>query len=289
NGIPWLALLALAQQRGKATLLVNALYQEMSVGTDVLARLDAFFVRDPLSAAYVKRLGIECREAPDSIVAARFSEPPRITFDGGLVVTDWVKKRDGDVGAAMTALMADPSSEAPPSFYPLHSETARTAWDRACADIATAGAVISGRYHGLYLALLAGVPVVPMASNSWKVDAFVKAWGLPVGPCADARAARAALKGQETEFRDAAERMAAARTLPIFDVLGQGSEDTDETREVARLRSDVAGQPDALAADALTVAKRRLREAAMRVDLLSGKVPGRARGPFGRILRRLSG
>ncbi|MEM7530438.1 MAG: hypothetical protein AAF416_22855, partial [Pseudomonadota bacterium] len=114
NGIPWLALLALAQQRGKATLLVNALYQEMSVGTDVLARLDAFFVRDPLSAAYVKGLGIGCREAPDSIVAARFSESPRITFDGGLVVTDWVKKRDGDVGAAMTALMADPSSEAPP-------------------------------------------------------------------------------------------------------------------------------------------------------------------------------
>ncbi|MEM9761193.1 MAG: polysaccharide pyruvyl transferase family protein [Pseudomonadota bacterium] len=287
NGIEWLALLALAQRRGKATLLVNALYQEMSVDTAVLAKLDAFFVRDPRSAAYVAGIGISCRVAPDSIVAAGFHDTPRIDFGGGLVVTDWVKKRDPDVGAALIALMMEQPADAPAGFYPLHDGTARAAWSRARADVATAKGVVTGRYHGLYLALLAGVPAVPMASNSWKVDAFLEAWRLPLRPCNDLQGARAALAGLDesrSAFRDAAARLRDAGEPPIFDVLGRGDDESNEERERAVLREDIAGRSAAIAAEARAVAKRRLREARMQCDLLSANGQARRGGALRRWL-----
>ncbi len=290
NGLEYIALIAIAQRLGKATLLVNALFQEMAVPTEALAKLDAFFVRDPRSYAYVQSMGLSCVQAPDSIIAAAFDETPRRDVRGATLVTDWVKARDSDTGDTCTRFMVEADPLAPPHFYPLHTEAARTDWQNAVADVGTAGRVLSARYHGLYLATLAGVPFVPLASNSWKMDAFIEAWDLPVKPCTDLLSLRAQLQRLEDQrpaFQTAQARLLEMRNLPIFQVLGTGKDSTEDD-EVARLHSQVATRHSALAAEALAIAKRRFREASGRVEALTGRPPKPASGSgLGRLMRRL--
>lgn len=292
NGLEYIALIAIAQRLGKATLLVNALFQEMALPKDALSKLDAFFVRDPRSYAYVQSMGLPCAQAPDSIIAAAFDDTPRRDMRGATLVTDWVKARDADTGVTCARFMAEADPLAPPHFYPLHTEVARTDWQGAVADVGTAGLVVSARYHGLYLATLAGVPFVPLASNSWKMNAFTEAWDLPVKPCADLVSLRAQLprlEDQRPVFQAAQARLLEKRNLPIFEVLGTGNDST-EADEVARLHSQIATRHTALAAEARAIAKRRFREASGRVEALTGKPPKPAAGSgFGRLVRRLKG
>jgi len=180
RGLEYVALLVLAKRLGKAALLVNALFQEMEADAEALNSLDAFFVRDTLSEAYARARGIRCAHAPDSILAAGFTPTPRPDFHGDLVVTDWHKSRDGDIGAASISFLADAPNDAPYRFFPLHARQARGQWAGAMSAMGTSRLVVTARHHGVYLALMAGVPFVPLESNSWKIRATVES--LRTGP-----------------------------------------------------------------------------------------------------------
>ncbi|MEM7711504.1 MAG: hypothetical protein AAF264_12310, partial [Pseudomonadota bacterium] len=86
-------------------------------------------------------------------------------------------------------------------------------------------------------------------------------------------------------FAVARARLLERRDLPIFDGLGRGDE-SDEDAEVETLRRDIADRADALSTEAMVMAKRRMREAEMRIALLSGRGAMR-RGAVGRLVDRL--
>lgn len=267
RGLEYIALLMLAKRLGKATLLVNALFQDMDIDARVLNTLDAFFVRDKLSEAYARASGLRCVHVPDSILGAGFSGDPRPDFDGALVVTDWHKSRDADVGAASTRFLIEAPAGEPRRFFPLHAREARTHWAGAVAAMGTARLVVTARHHGVYLALMAGVPFVPLESNSWKIRATVEALDLPVRPCSDHAGILTQLEtanANSAAFAEAGERLRENLPLPLFDVLGQGSDGTTEEAEVARLHDQIATRSRALDKDRAIMTKRRRKEAKLR-------------------------
>ena len=274
RGLEYLALLALAKHRGKAALLVNALFQEIDADPKILNSLDAFFVRDTLSEAHAKTRGIRCAHAPDSILAAGFSDVPRPDFQGGLVVTDWHKSRDADVGAASVRFLVGEPGDERRWLFALHAREARENWSGAGAAMGTARMVVTARHHGVYLALMAGVPFVPLETNSWKIRATVESLGLPVAPCRDypgilAQIDRAA--EHAAAFADAGKRLKASLPLPIFDVLGKGDEGTGEIAEIARLNEQIATRTSAIAKDRAIMAKRRRKEVGLRWRVLCAR------------------
>ncbi|HSF96150.1 MAG TPA: polysaccharide pyruvyl transferase family protein [Thermohalobaculum sp.] len=267
RGLEYIGLLALARRRGKAALLVNALFQEMDVEPAVLNALDGFFVRDSLSDAYARSRGIRCGLTPDSILAAGFSDRPDTDFGGDLVVTDWHKSRDADVGLASIRFQLDAAPGERRHFFPLHAREVRRRWAGAMAAMGTARIVVTARHHGVYLALMAGVPFVPLESNSWKIQATVESLGLPIRPCADEAGIRAQIGDAETNaaaFAEAGKRLREKLPLPIFDVLGKGGDATSEDQEVARLAEQIATRTKALVKDRAIMAKRRRKEAELR-------------------------
>ena len=273
NGKEYIALLMLAKRLGKATLIVNSIYQEMDIDATVLNDLDAFFVRDPRSEAYAKSKGVKCSYAPDSILEAGFTDEVHMDFRGNIVVTDWLKARDADVGTSCTRFLAEAPSNGPRFFFPFHSDDARATWHMAAASAATAGVLVTGRHHGIYLSVIAGIPFVPMASNSWKIEAMLESLDLSIMPCSNYGGLVKLLdevKSRKSSFAEAAKRLRAKAPLPIFDILGKGDDITSEEIEVDRLRMHIASRPRTLHEQKISVTKRRLREAKMRLKFLEG-------------------
>jgi hypothetical protein len=131
----------------------------------------------------------------------------------------------------------------------------------------TARLVVTARHHGVYLALMAGVPFVPLESNSWKIHATVEALGLPVRLCTDHAGIVdqiEAAKANRAAFAEAGERLRESLPLPLFDVLGQGNDGTTEEAEVARLHDQIATRSRALDKDRAIMTKRRRKEAKLR-------------------------
>ena len=280
RGLEYIALLMLAKRQGKATLLVNALIQEMEADLDVLNSLDAFYVRDTLSEAYVKARGIRCSHAPDSILAAKFSTGSKLDFHGDLVVTDWHKSRDSDVGVTSSRLLVDAHAQERRQFFPLHAPGASKHWSEAVAAIRTSCMVVSARHHGIYLAMMAGVPVIPLESNSWKIRALVEMHALPTITNGDYSSVIAQIRdngANTTALSEAKKRLMDKLPLPIFDVLGRGDEDTSEDLEVARLHEQIATRTGAKRRDKVIMAKRRCKEMTMRWQAhigWNGLIPG---------------
>jgi polysaccharide pyruvyl transferase WcaK-like protein len=200
-------------------------------------------------------------------LGAGFSGDPRPDFDGALVVTDWHKSRDADVGAASTRFLIEAPAGEPRRFFPLHAREARAHWAGAVAAMGTARLVVTARHHGVYLALMAGVPFVPLESNSWKIRATVEALGLPVRLCTDHAGIVDQIEAateNSAAFAEAGERLRENLPLPLFDVLGQGGDATTEEAEVARLHDQIATRARALDGDMAIMAKRRRKEEKLR-------------------------
>jgi polysaccharide pyruvyl transferase WcaK-like protein len=100
-GSEYFAILGAAQQLGKATLLINAVFEAHQGWAQVISRLDDFCVRDLHSLEHARSLGFRCRLVPDSFLAAQFDATPTIDLGGRIVVTDWHPARDADVGMTM--------------------------------------------------------------------------------------------------------------------------------------------------------------------------------------------
>jgi len=276
GGHEYISLLKLAKQKGKAALLVNSLFQDLNteIDPDVMNSLDAFFVRDPRSLAYAKSLGIRCSYAPDSVVEAQFGNRPGVDYAGGLLVTDWVGSREEDVGVALLRLLSSGPTNSPHRFFPLHSSEMRATWRSAVESLKTARLLVTGRYHAMYLAVLAGTPFVAMASNSWKIQGFLESVGLnqPIlSNYAELSGNLEALAASRSSLAEARDRLLGARPLKIFEVLGKGSEATSEDEEISRLEAQVLARPDRLHQDKCSIAQTRVREADMMLQLITGE------------------
>jgi hypothetical protein len=167
-----LTILRTAQVLGLPTVLVNAVLQACDGDRGVLERLTDCTVRDAASSDYLTALGVPHRVVFDSILEAEFIAAARLDLAGKVVVTDWHGSRV-DVGTALQHVQAEIGDGA--VWYPLEHPEQAAHWAHALADLQAARLVVTGRYHGVCLAAMAGVPFVACGSNTWKVEGLL-AW-----------------------------------------------------------------------------------------------------------------
>ena len=270
-GLALIAALHAAKRRGKATFLVNCLLEEVPLDAELLNAFDHLSVREVRSETYLRSLGVRCVRTFDSIVAAQFVDGVS-DLRGKIVLTDWTAANHAEAGAISKNLLR---SDVGPScaLFETHGERGGVdAWANAVAALAEARAVVSSRHHGLYLACLARTPFVALRGHTWKVEGLIETLGadLPVvANYGDLRRALDELDGRQAAFDLAFDRIAEARDLQHFGLLGRG-DDSSERAEVARLWRDVEARPDLAAADSRNVRKRRAQEGeAKRKPLLS--------------------
>ncbi len=229
-GRSWLALLELAQRRGKATLLVNAVYQQMPGFEATLARLDDFTVRESRSLAEARARGGRPRLVPDSYLAARFSDGGD-PFTGD-VVTDWHRQR-ADSGDVLQRYLVERSA----TFAPLVTPEAMAGWASFPARLGGADCLLTARHHGVCAAIVAGTPFVALGSNTHKIEAMLQDLEVPflvVESFADLQKMRDWAVSRRDLFRSLLERLTGGGPLTTFASLGTTGEDR-ENQEVARL------------------------------------------------------
>ncbi len=229
-GRPLLALLALAQQRGKPSFLVNAVFQQSESFLDTLGRLGDFTVRDGRSLAYARSLGLEARRVPDSFLAAKSDDADADLI--GDVVTDGHHRRE-DVVAALDAYRTASGA----TVLPLLAKDAYTTWSQMEARLREASVLVTGRHHGVYLALKAGIPFVALGSNTFKVEGVLEDVGRPdlmATTVEDIWTVRRRVVADRDGFANLVERLTGGAPLSTFAALGKDGLDRTEA-ELARL------------------------------------------------------
>lgn len=178
HGLHLLSILEVAQHIGKRTYLLNAVIEDCEGFDDVLGRLDDLAVRDQCSLQYLAARNIPARLVADSILGAAFEDGSDSTFAGKIVITDCVTSRTDCLGAL--AEVANRYGGRAVS-YALEGDNALD-WPAALRKLRGARLIVTGRHHGVYLALMARVPFVALPSNTWKVEGTLRALGTPDFP-----------------------------------------------------------------------------------------------------------
>lgn len=269
SGLALLAALRIAKRRGKATLLVNCLLQDVPVDSEVIDAFDHLSVREVRSFDYARSRGIRCVMTFDSIVAARFVAAPS-DLGGKIVVTDWTAKNNPGAGEASMRLAASTDLGADIALFEVHgARGSLDAWPAAVSALAAARAVVSSRHHGVYLAGLAGVPFIALRGRTWKGEGLIESLGggLPMAARYDElREAIDRIDDCRPAYSAAFRKLADAADLQHFHILGKGDDSTEDA-EVAQLRRDVEARPDLCAIDDKNVRSRRKQEAGWRKEL----------------------
>lgn len=233
-GRPWLGLLAVAQRLGRASLLVNAVFQETAGFDETLGRLDDFTVRESRSAAHARDRGLRPRVVPDSYLAARFTPAERPVT--GVVVTDWHGQRT-DVQEVVQAYRRKHAC----AFLPLRTTDADAQWAGFPHALQAASVVVTARHHGVYAALVAGRPFVALPSNSHKIEGTLEDLGVPhlvVTDLENLERQSAWAMAHADLFPTLVDRLTGGAPLTTFTALGvDGPSREDE--EVARLADDL--------------------------------------------------
>jgi hypothetical protein len=157
--------LRMAQSLGKRTFLVNSLFQEeLPYFSDVFENLDFLSVREPES----ERLAIENGGRPhlfvDSSVWVR-NLPGRAK----LKLDDVIKGKIHWQCAHNQALDFLPLRRAiVPKYYHLCN------YEDFIASLTKCRVYVTGEHHGVFAAGLAGIPFVPIASNSFKIESVLE-------------------------------------------------------------------------------------------------------------------
>lgn len=160
-----------AQEAGKRTALVNALFQqEPPYHAAVLARLDHFSVRETASAASARASGGNPAVKLDLSAAHYRSLPPRPPTRRLPPVNVGFQHE----GAGLDFRVSD----LPHPYYGLDDDFAAIV-----ANLRATRLYITGQHHGVYAAGLAGVPFVAVGSNSHKIEGLIAWSGLPIPVC----------------------------------------------------------------------------------------------------------
>jgi len=178
-GAGLLALAATAKELGKKVFLINTSVFNLGEADKFLSCIDRINVREKKSSDYLKERGVDHDIVMDSFLGADFSDIPTQNYNGKTVIMDWHPVRDSDVGRATLSYISSleiGSSKWLPLNHYCHLED----WRHIVANLRSAGMIVTGRYHGVYLAGLAGVPFVALPSNTKKIQGLLESSGLPI-------------------------------------------------------------------------------------------------------------
>jgi polysaccharide pyruvyl transferase WcaK-like protein len=228
-----------ARGRDRPVCLINSVYQGNSAVIAAGIKIyDAVFVRDEFSRTALAEAGIAARVVPDLTLTW---DPIVPRGDGQqIVVTDStvhatnarLHRMARELGVRYLPLKARPpvgkisrrdrfmvkrlaAHFAPPSLW-------RDRWHGLIPEFddyvgwmaANAGLVVAGRFHGLCIALDLGIPVLAVASNTWKMEGVLKEAGLEHRLIADIDELQRRLKTEGIEpFRYSAEEFDRIRVL----------------------------------------------------------------------------
>ncbi len=130
-------------------------------------------MRDGRSLAYVESLGLRARRVADSVLAAKFDNAPAdLTGD---VVSDGHSQRK-DAVTALDGFRAATGAV----WLPFDDKRAQDTWRTVPARLKGADVLVTGRHHGIYMALKAGIPFVALGSNTSRSRACSKTWDGPI-------------------------------------------------------------------------------------------------------------
>ncbi|PIQ85331.1 MAG: hypothetical protein COV74_09010 [Candidatus Omnitrophica bacterium CG11_big_fil_rev_8_21_14_0_20_45_26] len=168
KGMHLLAMIAAAQKLNKKTFLINCVLQEVPPFINIFSRLTDLTVREPFSAAVAKRLGGKPRIVPDSILEAPFQDKIYENLRNEIVIGDG-HEHQSDVCNILESLRRHHRT------WRVKEKNRQHDWMFAIASLRTARLYVTGRFHGIYLCALAGIPFVALPSNSHKIEALI-AW-----------------------------------------------------------------------------------------------------------------
>jgi hypothetical protein len=200
GSLPLVAWARAAKRRGLPVWLVNCTVQDLHpfLLDTLIASCARIVVREPRSHAYLAAHGARPILSADALFSHRPSEkrinpePRRCLYTPGVLAADQTRaagqieahlRELRDAGLQCTYLVVENEDE-------LHAPLARSLganvqpllrWSIDELDALLQGhdRVVSGRYHILIFSWLAGRPVVPLGSNTWKIEALLEAAGLP--------------------------------------------------------------------------------------------------------------
>lgn len=241
-GSEYFACVGAAQQLGKATLIVNAVFEAHSGWLATLGRLDDFCVRDAESLRHAHGHGLAARLVPDSFMGAQFGADPAVDLTGQIVVTDWHPYRDPDVGATLRQILDNVEGS---FYYPMQHGIHTHLWRGAAADWAAASIIITGRHHGIYLAARARKPFIALPSNTRKIEGLIEASGarIPVATSGDeVQAAFEYAMDNLDQYEVLFDWLDAHTPLTTFRALGSAHGSGTAEAEVARLAQQVKGR-----------------------------------------------
>jgi hypothetical protein len=239
-GSEYFACIGAAQRLGKATLIVNAVFEAHKGWISTLSKLDDFCVRDAESLRHAHSHGLAARLVPDSFLAAEFGVDSMVDLDEQIVVTDWHPQRDADVGATLRKTLNDVEGC---FYYPLQHGIHTHLWRSAVADWSAASVIITARHHGIYIAARARKPFIAMPSNTRKIEGLIEASGarIPVvtSPSEVESAFQHAIDNLD-QYDRLFDWLDAQAPLTTFRALG-GTQ-ADPAPELARLEQQVKGK-----------------------------------------------
>ncbi len=262
GGLDLIAALMVAKRNKKATLLVNCLFQEVPIDSEIINSFDYFSVREPLSFEYAKSKGIRVLQHFDSIVAAKFDNSRKPTRNA-VAVTDWTKSSNATVGSAATRFLHSNSQTAKSEFFPLHCIDARMHWHKTLNNLSEYRAVITSRHHGIYLAMLAGISVVVLKGNSWKAEGLLKQLriDLPIATNFEEAAVQLLhIAEGKSKFKNARQQLLETKQLQHFSLLGRANDTTGVDEELQQLDADIKTKSEFIKRDNGSIASRRRQE-----------------------------
>lgn len=213
------------QRRPKSAhvAIINAVWQRMTLPLGSIAMAVA---RESLSATQMRAdsLSSIIESVPD--IALCFAYRPAYRGGGGLVVID-------SMVGAVSRWLEELAREMDAKFIRLCE------WQdspEALIDLlATADAVVTGRFHGAIFAILAGAPFLTVPSNTWKTEGMMKDLGLAhchhktkaavegaIQSAAFAAVDRKALDGIEKQWFDAFSKIKELASQPAPDKSAKG-------------------------------------------------------------------
>lgn len=177
-----------ARDCGKPVALINTVWQGNLIVNKLLPSVSMVCVRESLSASELCRLGFSATVVPDLAMSCSVDElfSGFKQVDGSIVVLD-------DVRYDVAMLLARYARSRGMSFYrmdprpPLYSVAAVLRWGKLLVAgggwgqfqldrirvIKEASVIVTGRFHGACLAILAKRPFVAVSSNTHKIEGLL--------------------------------------------------------------------------------------------------------------------
>lgn len=177
-----------AANRGRPIALINTVWQENLRGNELLAKCGWIAARESLSRTCIEEAGFAATVVPDLTLT---SDPEHL-FSASKLTTEPIVM--DDVRMDLSRALARYASARRLPFYPMGGRPSlrtRKGWERILklggasnwatqfhmgqvSAVRNASLVVTGRFHGICLAILAKRPFVAFASNTHKIEGLLR-------------------------------------------------------------------------------------------------------------------